>query len=878
MRLGAIERKIFAGFLLAMVISLIVGFVLYQNAARIISTEEWVKHTDEVLDQLDQLLDSLVDLDAGQRGYLLTTNETFLGRVHAAGQRIPDQLDKLRQLTADNPIQQQQQIPLLRSALKTRLESVNQVIDLRRTVGVDAARTMLMDQLNKGYLDESRNILNRLKAEERQLYESRSAADRQSIRRTARTTGIAFGVQFAILGLLYWLTHLDVLERRRAEAALRKSSEDLKDARDAALLAAKLKSQFLANMSHEIRTPMNGVLGMTEILLNTQLASRQREFAETIQSSANALLAIINDILDFSKIEAGMLRFENSPFNLHRSVENVIDLFAQLARKKDLELALLIEEGVPVSVKGDPVRLRQVLTNLLSNAIKFTDKGEVVLRCRRASEIAGAISVRFEVSDTGIGIAPEDQRLLFSPFVQADGSTTRRFGGTGLGLAICKELVTGMGGEIGMESTPGIGSTFWFAAKFVPTETLMPVPTAAGDLRNVRVLLVDDNATNRKILHYQVASWGMRDNAASSGPGALNALRRGAAGGDPFAIVILDTHMPELSGIQVVEVIRTDPDIAGVKIVLLTSMEPGELRESVRGEVDAFMTKPVKQSQLFETLCAVLGIKAEREETLPAESISSPVADKRLRILLAEDNEVNQRVALYQLRMLDHQVDLARNGVEALKLFDENEYDAVLMDIHMPELDGYATTAEIRRREGDRKHTPIIAMTANALEEDREKCLAAGMDEHLAKPVQAPALVRVLEQCVANAEPANIVPLSPATDLQPLINSGMGDIIPRLIEIFLETAPRDIEKAGGALRSSQATDLEDAAHKLKGSCSNLGAARLRDLCQQLEKLGRNGSLQSAPELLASVEEEFSRVRVELVAALDRHRVEEDTKS
>jgi two-component system sensor histidine kinase/response regulator len=878
MRLGAIERKILAGFLLALVISLIVGFVLYQNATRIISTEQWVRHTDEVLDELDQLLDSLVDLDSGQRAYLLTTNETFLTRVGAAEQRIPDQLDKLRQLTADNPLQKQQ-IPLLQSALKTRLESVNQVIDLRRTVGFDAAQAKLADQLAKGYLDESRNILNRMKAEERQLHASRSAADRQSIRRTARTTGIAFGIQFAILGLLYWLTHLDVLERRRAEAALRKSSEDLKDARDAALSAAKLKSQFLANMSHEIRTPMNGVLGMTEILLNTQLASRQREFAETIQSSANALLAIINDILDFSKIEAGMLRFENSPFNLHRSVENVIDLFAQPARKKDLELALLIEEGVPVSVKGDPFRLRQILTNLLSNAIKFTDQGEVVLRCRRVSEIEGAIGVRFEVSDSGIGIAPEDQRLLFSPFVQADGSTTRRFGGTGLGLAICKELVTGMGGEIGMESTPSIGSKFWFTAKFAPTETLVPTVTVAGDLRNARVLLVDDNATNRKILHYQVTSWGMRDSMASSGPGALNSLRRGAAAEDPFAIVILDTHMPELSGIQVVELIRADPSIASVKVVLLTSMEPGELSESVRGEVDAFITKPVKQSQLFETLCAVLGIKADVAETLPpeADSVSSPVSDRRLRILLAEDNEVNQRVALYQLRMLDHQVDLARNGVEALKLFDENEYDAVLMDIHMPELDGYAATAEIRRREGDRKHTPIIAMTANALPEDREKCLAVGMDEHLAKPVQASALVRVLEQCVANTEPANREPLPRATDLQPLINSGMGDIIPRLIEIFLDTAPHDIEKAVAALRSSQATDLEEAAHKLKGSCSNLGAARLRDLCQQLEKLGRDGSLQTAPELLASVEEEFGRVRTELVDALDRHRVKEETK-
>ncbi len=821
MRLGAIERKILAGFLLALVISLIVGFVLYRNAARNISTERWVRHTDEVIEQLDKLVESLVDLDAGQRGYLLTTNEIFLNRVDAAEQGIPAQLEKLQQLTADNPVQQQQ-IPLLRTALKTRLESMNQVIDLRRTNGVDAARAMLTDQLNKGYLDESRNILNRMKAEERRLHQSRSAVDRESIRHTARTTGVAFGVQFALLGLLYWLTHLDVLERRRAEAALRKSSADLQVARDAALSAAKLKSQFLANMSHEIRTPMNGVLGMTEILLNTQLAPRQREFAETIQSSANVLLTIINDILDFSKIEAGMLRFENSPFSLHRTVENVIDLFAQPARKKDLELALQIEEQVPLAVKGDPFRLRQALTNLLSNAIKFTDKGEVVLRCRRLSQNEGVINVRFEVTDSGIGIAPEDQRFLFSPFVQADGSTTRRFGGTGLGLAICKELVTGMGGEIGMESSLGIGSTFWFTAKFAPTETLVPQVTAAGDLRNVRVLLVDDNATNRKILHYQVASWGMRDSMASSGPGALNSLRRAAAGEDPFAIAILDTHMPELSGIQVIELIRGDP-----------------------------------------------GIKAEPAEIVPTESIASPVADKRLRILLAEDNEVNQQVALYQLRMLDHDVDLAPNGVEALKLFDQNEYDAVLMDIHMPELDGYATTAEIRRREGKGKHIPIIAMTANALAEDREKCLAAGMDGHLAKPVQARAMLRALEQCTANAEEANTELLPPATNLQSIVDAGMGDIIPRLIEIFLETAPLDIEKAVAAVRSSQATDLEEAAHKLKGSCGNLGAARLRDLCQQLEKLGRDGSLQDAPELLAAAEEEFARVRTELVVALDR---------
>jgi CheY-like chemotaxis protein len=319
-----------------------------------------------------------------------------------------------------------------------------------------------------------------------------------------------------------------------------------------------------------------------------------------------------------------MLQFENTPFNLHSTVERVIDLFAQPARKKDLELALLIEEQAPANVASDPFRLRQVLANLLSNAIKFTDKGEVVLRCRKVSDTSEAIVVRFEVSDTGIGIALEDHRFLFAPFVQADGSTTRRFGGTGLGLAICKELVTGMGGEIGLESIPGTGSTFWFTAKFAPTEPLTPAVTTKGDLRDVRVLLVDDNATNRKILHYQVSSWGMRDSLASSGADSLTVLRQGAAQGDPFAIVILDTHMPELTGLQVVELIRADPPIAGVKVVLLTSFEPAEVDGAVRGEVDAFITKPAKQSQLFETLCAVMGITAETSETLSRDPEPGP--------------------------------------------------------------------------------------------------------------------------------------------------------------------------------------------------------------------------------------------------------------
>ena len=353
-----------------------------------------------------------------------------------------------------------------------------------------------------------------------------------------------------------------------------------------------------------------------------------------------------------------------------------------------------------------------------------------------------------------------------------------------------------MGGEIGVESSQSHGSTFWFTVKFGSVQESGAALPLKRDLRNARVLLVDDNATNRKILHYQVTAWGMRDTMVSSGPAALTALRRAAACQDPFAVVILDMHMPELDGLRVVELIRTDSTISQVKLVLLTSAEPPDPEEAIRREIDAFVTKPAKQSKLFETLCAVLGGKVPAAAVCPPvqETEPAPAMGKQLRVLLAEDNEMNQRVALYRLRMLEHHVDLAINGVEALKLLDQREYDVVLMDIHMPGLDGYATTAEIRRREGNRRHTWIIAMTANALPEDREKCLSAGMDDYLVKPVQAPALVRALEKSVPHAGPQTL-----ATNLQVLINLGASDILPEIIRTFLETAVQAIAKANAAL-------------------------------------------------------------------------------
>jgi two-component system, sensor histidine kinase and response regulator len=861
MKLLAIERKILAGIAVAFIASLVVGIALYRNATEVISTEQWVEHTNQVLDQLDDLLQSVLDLNSAWTGYRLTRDEGFLARLDELKKSISGHLDKIKSLTADNA-PQQQRTALLRSAGESAFKSMAEAANLQRAPEADSTKVTNAAQQAKEHLEEVQSVLRQMKQAELKLFQTRLDANGASVKRAMGIIIVTFVMQFGVMGLLYWLGHLDVLARRRMDKALRQSRAELIAARDAAVSAAEIKSRFLANMSHEIRTPMNGVLGMTEILLDTSLTPRQREFAETIQSSANALLTIIDDILDFSKFEAGMLRFESVPFNLHTTIESVIDLFVQSARKKGLELAFLIEEPVPVSVAGDPFRLRQVLTNLLSNAIKFTNSGEVVLRCSKLPDSDDAI--RFEVSDTGVGLSPEDQLLLFSPFVQADASTTRRFGGTGLGLAISRQLVTGMGGKMGVESTPGVGSKFWFTTVFSRADAFSPGRPPTTDLRNVRVLLVDDNATNRKILHYQVSAWGMRDSVASSGPAALALLRKEAALGDPYAVVILDAQMPELKGPQVVELIRADPSVAAVKVVLIASVETEGLPADLSKKVDAFISKPVKQSKLFETLCRVIGVgtDAPAAELSQPEPVSSTSHERKLRVLLADDNAVNQQVVLYQLRMLEHHADLAEDGVQALQLFDEHEYDVILMDVHMPKLDGYAATAEIRRREAERnrKHTWIIAITANALPGDREKCLAAGMDDYLAKPIQARALVYALEKCGTGES------LPPATNLRLLVDSGVGDMVPQLISIFLESAPQDIEKMRIALGAKDAEELASAAHSLRGSCSNLGASRLRDLCQQIENHGRSGSLDEVCKLLQSVDQEFGRVTSELVAA------------
>ena len=748
-------------------------------------------------------------------------------------------------------------------------EAVGQHISLIMPDGADSESADLRQRIGSGERIEQRETVR--------------------IRKDGRPVHVSLTVS-PIHNSLGEVTRIASIER---DIARRMQIEDeLRVAKELAEAASRAQGEFLANVSHELRTPMNAIIGMTDLALDEELTPTVRDYLETARSSAEVLLELLNEVLDFSKLESGEFELDAEPFSLSELLETSIKALGLRAYEKGLELACDVAPGIPDRLLGDPLRLRQIITNLASNAIKFTHQGEILISVEPMALLDEDIRLRFSVRDTGIGIPKEDQSRIFQPFTQVDASTTRSYSGTGLGLAICTQLINRMGGRIWVDSEVGHGSTFHFTAQFRLTDdSRQREATLRRDrldrLDGLPVLVVDDNETNRRIVERCLTNWSMQPVTVPDGKSALRRLREAARAGRSFPVVILDALMPEMDGFMLVEEIRRDPELAEATILMLSSADRQAFRERCRGlPIKAFLEKPVTQSDLLDSIVTALGGAPQQEARGPSDLDEFPPAEP-LSLLVVEDTPANQKVVVRMLERRGHEVHVAHNGREAIDLLSQGEFDLVLMDVQMPIMDGFQATAAIRgMRDEPFRNVPIVAMTAHAMKGDRERCLAAGMDAYIAKPVDARRLIRMVERLASGTRftaagrsdsitwdsetppPSSPTPSSapPATG-EPPVNFGKalrrldGDenLLKDMAGFFIEDAPELLQRLKQAIDRGEAQVVQRSAHSVKGLAANFNADRAVEAAFELEQIGESGDLSRAANVYQRLEREVERV-------------------